>query len=74
MEAAAQSPIVQRIAPTGLMTTEEAAAYLAVKPATLQVWRSTNRRKLPYVKVGGNVRYRRQDLDQFITDNLQNAA
>ena len=56
------------------MTTEEAAAYLAVKPATLQVWRSTNRRKLPYVKVGGNVRYRRQDLDQFITDNLQNAA
>ncbi|MBV8501946.1 MAG: helix-turn-helix domain-containing protein [Paucibacter sp.] len=73
MEAATASPVVERIAPSGLMTTEQAAAYLAVKPATLQVWRSTNRKKLAYVKVGGNVRYRRQDLDQFIADNLQNA-
>lgn len=74
MEATAAIPVVERIAPSGLMTTEQAAAYLAVKPATLQVWRSTNRKKLPYVKVGGNVRYRRQDLDAFINTNLQNAA
>lgn len=65
---------VERIAPPGLMTTEQAAAYLAIKPATLQVWRSTNRRKLAYIKIGGQVRYRREDLDRFITDNLCNAS
>lgn len=74
MNAAPASPVVERIAPSGLMTTEQAAAYLAVKPATLMVWRSTNRKKLAYIKVGGAVRYRRQDLDQFIADNVQNAA
>jgi excisionase family DNA binding protein len=64
----------QKIAPSGLMTTEQAAEYLAVKPATLQVWRSTNRKKLTYVKVGGQVRYRRQDLDAFITENLHGSS
>lgn len=68
------SQVVERIAPSGLMTTEQAAAYLALKPATLQVWRSTNRKKLTYVKVGGQVRYRRQDLDAFIEQNLCNAS
>ena len=43
------------------------------KPATLAVWRSTNRKRLAYVKVGGQVRYRRADLDQFISDGLRNA-
>lgn len=74
MDAAASKGVVERIAPSGLMTTEQAAEYLAVKPATLVVWRSTNRRKLAYVKMGGQVRYRRQDLDAFITENLRNAA
>lgn len=74
MEAATANPVVERIAPSGLLTPEQAAAYLGIKPATLAVWRSTNRRKLAFVKIGGNVRYRRQDLDQFIVDNLQNAA
>ena len=74
MGATTTSPVVERIAPAGLMTTEQAAAYLAVKPATLSVWRSTNRKKLAYVKVGGQVRYRRQDLDAFIAENLHNAA
>lgn len=73
MEASTKSPVVERIAPSGLMTTEQAAAYLALKPATLQVWRSTNRKRLTYVKVGGQVRYRLQDLDAFICANLRNA-
>lgn len=74
MGTTARSEVVERIAPTGLLNPSQAAAYLGIKPATLAVWRSTNRRKLAFVKVGGNVRYRRQDLDQFISDNLQNAA
>jgi excisionase family DNA binding protein len=65
---------VEKIAPSGLMTTQQAAEYLAIKPATLVVWRSTNRKNLAYVKVGGQVRYRRQDLDAFISNNLHNAS
>ena len=73
MSATATAAVVERIAPSGLMTPEQAADYLAVRPATLAVCRSTNRKKLAYVNVGGQVRYRRQDLDAFITENLRNA-
>ena len=73
MEAATPS-IAERIAPSGLMNPEQAAEYLSIKLATLAVWRSTNRRKLAYVKVGGQVRYRREDLDRFISDNLRNVS
>lgn len=70
----ASETLVERIAPSGLLTPEQAAAHLGIKPQTLAVWRNTNRRKLPYVKVGSSVRYRRQDLEQFIESNLCNAA
>lgn len=66
--------IVDRIAPSGLMKPEQAAEYLQITPATLAVWRSTNRKKLAFVKIGGQVRYRREDLDKFIADGLRNAA
>lgn len=65
---------VARMAPRGLMNTAQAAEFLGIKPTTLCVWRSTNRCKLPYVKVGGQVRYRRQDLDDFISANLRNVS
>jgi excisionase family DNA binding protein len=71
---ASTAAIVERVAPTGLLNQDQAAEYLSIKPATLAVWRSTNRRKLAYVKIGGQVRYRRADLDRFITDNLCNAS
>ena len=71
MEAA---DVIQRIAPYGLMNPGQAAEYLCIKPATLAVWRSTNRRRLAFVKVGGQVRYRRADLDAFITANLHNVC
>ena len=74
MDAATSSAIVERIAPSGLMKPEQAAEYLQITPSTLAVWRSNNRKKLPFVKIGGQVRYRRQDLDQFIADGLRNAA
>ena len=49
-----------------LLKPQEAAAYLRVPLSTLAVWRSTGRVQLPYVKVGGHVRYRRDDIDQFL--------
>jgi len=57
---------VARVDP--LRNETEAAAKLGVKCGTLQVWRSTNRYPLPYVKVGRLVRYRDSALDKFIAD------
>ncbi len=51
-----------------LRTEAEAAEKLGVKCGTLQVWRSTKRYALPYVKVGRLVRYRESALDKFLAD------
>lgn len=45
-----------------LLTTNEAAAFLHVSPGTLTVWRCVARYRLPYLKIGKNVRYSEQDL------------
>lgn len=75
MEAATTpAAVIDRIAPSGLMKPEQAAEYLQITANTLQAWRSTNRKKLAFVKVGGQVRYRRADLDAFISANLCNAS
>ena len=49
-----------------LMTAVEAAKYLNIPVKTLQTWRCTKRVKVPYLKIGGNVRYRKSDLDAYI--------
>ena len=49
-----------------LLYEKEAAAILDVTVGTLQVWRSTKRYPLPYVKVGRNVRYPRSAVMRFI--------
>ena len=48
------------------LDTRSAAAYLGLAPATLEIWRSTGRYDLPYMKIGRCVRYRRSDLDTFL--------
>ena len=48
-----------------LLNQDEAAAMLAMKPRTLEYWRSINY-GLPYVKLGKLVRYRESDLVEFI--------
>jgi excisionase family DNA binding protein len=48
--------------PRDLLDETEAAQYLTLSPGTLSVWRSTGRYKIPFVKVGRRVRYRRSDL------------
>lgn len=49
-----------------LLTTPEAAELLDVSPQTLEVWRSTKRYPLPYVKIGRNVRYKKSGIMGFI--------
>lgn len=52
--------------PIELLTPEQTAALLGLSPGTLMVWRSNRRYPLAFVKVGGRVRYRKQDVEKFI--------
>jgi excisionase family DNA binding protein len=50
-----------------LLTREQAAAYLGVRPQTLAVWASAGRYNLPMVRVGRSVRYRVADLEKWLS-------
>lgn len=50
------------------LTPEEAAEYLGVSVATLSTWRCRLTYPLSYVKVGRSVRYRKVDLDNFLSE------
>jgi excisionase family DNA binding protein len=49
-----------------LLDDKAAAALLDVSPGTLSVWRSTGRYKLPFLKIGRKVRYRRSALEAWM--------
>ncbi|MBF0234850.1 MAG: helix-turn-helix domain-containing protein [Desulfamplus sp.] len=51
-----------------LFTSDDAAAYLNIKPQTLANWRHT-RKNLDYVKIGRRVMYEKKALDQHIEEN-----
>jgi predicted site-specific integrase-resolvase len=55
----------QTATPT-LLDEKAAADFLQLAPGTLSVWRSTGRYKVPFVKVGHLVRYRRADLETWL--------
>ena len=57
-----------------LLTRDEAAAALGVKPETLAVWQSTRRYDLPLVKVGRSVRYKESDVARFIEQRTVSAV
>jgi len=49
-----------------LLDEKAAAEFLQIAAGTLSVWRSTGRYKVPFVKVGHLVRYRRSDLEAWL--------
>jgi len=49
-----------------LLTRNETAELLGIQPGTLSVWACERRYALPYVKIGSSVRYRIEDIDEFI--------
>jgi len=49
-----------------LVHPKQVAEMLGISPGTLQVWRSTGRYNLPFVKCGGRVMYRQEDVLMFI--------
>lgn len=48
------------------LDTVQAAKYLGMSRGTLAVWRAEKRYKLPYIKIGGRVFYRKSALDEWI--------
>ena len=59
---------------TELVNVKEAATILDVSPGTLDVWRSTGRYNLPFIKVGGKVRYRRIDLISWLEQRTRHSG
>ena len=55
-----------------LFTSPEAAAYIRVSENTIVVWRCTGRYKIPFIKVGRLVRYRRSDLEAWLESRTLN--
>jgi len=49
-----------------IMTTDDAAAYLSVNKRKLQLDR-VSKRAIPFIKIGRLVRYRKADLDAYIS-------
>jgi excisionase family DNA binding protein len=49
-----------------LTDTEGASELLKVPAATLTKWRSTGEVRIPFVKIGRQVKYRTKDLKAFI--------
>ena len=57
--------------PRQLLTPEQAARRLAIKPATLAVWRCTKRYPLRFIRVGRSVRYDSRDIEKFLERNTE---
>ena len=51
-----------------------AAEILDVSPGTLQVWRSTGRYGIPFVKVGRRVKYRLSALQAWIESRTRTSG
>jgi predicted site-specific integrase-resolvase len=56
-----------------LLTRKEAAKILRLAPHTLAVWAMTGK-NLKVVKFGKSVRYREEDINEYIQNNLQPAS
>lgn len=57
----------------GILTVDQAAAYLSIPKATLYTWRTRRAGFGPRaVKLGGCLRYRRADLDAWVAEHVEN--
>lgn len=53
-----------------LMTTQEVADYLNIKKQTLEAWRSRNTISIPYIRIGSSIRYKKQDVEEWLVEHL----
>ena len=66
--------IADAIAADPLLTEDEAAKFLNIRPQTLSVWRSARRYDLRYRKIGRLVRYPLSELRRFVESRTVGAA
>lgn len=52
----------------------EAAQVLGAKEGTLEVWRCTGTRNIPYIKIGRIVRYPVKGLAEYMSANMSGQA
>lgn len=64
---------MQKSIDPALLDSVAAGTYLGVSPKTLVDWRCRGRGPR-YVKLGSSVRYRRQDLDDFVARRVRESA
>lgn len=50
-----------------IMNASEVAKYLGLEEKTIRNW--TSSKKIPVIKLGGTVRYRKTDIDKFLEQN-----
>lgn len=55
-----------------LLSQHEAAIYLGTSVSVLNVWRHLGKQKIPFVRWGRHIRYRKADLDAWIESNVEN--
>ena len=56
-----------------LLTTEEAGKMLGMSEQTLRIWRMGNKGPA-YVRINRSIRYRREDLDEFVAKRTVGGA
>lgn len=57
-----------------LLTTEQAAHFLGVSTSFLAKARISAKPEIPHTKIGASVRYRRSDLEAFVSANLRRST
>ena len=57
-----------------LMSPKELSEYLGVKESSLAVWRTNKTYPLPYIKVGGLIRYNKDAVDKWLESRTKNTG
>jgi len=60
--------------PSKLMSPKELSEYIGVKESSLAVWRTNKTYPLPYIKVGGLIRYNKDAVDKWLESRTKNTG
>jgi hypothetical protein len=65
---------LDHLPPSSFLTEREVASVLGIQHKTLTTWRHTRAVDIPFLKLGGAVRYRVGDVRNFIEGNMRNPS
>lgn len=55
---------------TAILTDEELAQFLKLSPGTLRHHRTSGGDHIPYVRIGGSIRYRMEDVIAYLDSKV----